>query len=65
MTTPAPAPARPVIVGTWPVSRVLVIIAFVLFLLDALLAGGVINASGLGWLLPAGLACIALAWIVP
>jgi hypothetical protein len=61
MTTPT----RPVIVGTWPVSRALVIVAFVLFLLAALLAGGVITASGLDWLLPAGLACVALAWLVP
>jgi hypothetical protein len=58
-------PSRPVVVGTWPVSRVLVIVAFVLFLLAALLAGGVITASGLGWLLPAGLACLTLAWLVP
>lgn len=61
MTTPT----RPVVVGTWPVSRILMIIAFVLFLLAALLAGGVIAATGLGWLIPAGLACMALSFLVP
>jgi hypothetical protein len=52
-------------VGTWPVSRLLVILAFVFFLLDALLDGGVITGAGLGWLLPAGLASLALAFAVP
>ena len=52
-------------VGGWPASRLLMILAFVFFLLDTLLAGGVITASGLGWLLPAGLATVALAFLVP
>lgn len=52
-------------VAGWPASRILVIVAFVLFLLAALLGGGVITAAGLGWLLPAGLAALALAWLVP
>lgn len=52
-------------VGGWPVSRFLVILAFGFFLLATLLAGGVIAASGLGWFLPAGLACLALSFLVP
>jgi hypothetical protein len=61
MTTPA----RPVVIGTWPVSRLLIILAFIFFVLAALLAGGVITGSGLAWLLPAGLAALALAYLVP
>jgi hypothetical protein len=61
MTTPT----RPVVVGSWPVSRLLIILAFIFFVLAALLAGGVITGSGLGWLLPAGLAALTLAWLVP
>jgi hypothetical protein len=41
------------------------IVGFVFFVLAALLSGGVITASGLGWLLPGGLASVALAFVVP
>jgi hypothetical protein len=50
---------------TLPRSRLLMILALVFFVLAALQAGGVITASGLGWLLPAGLASMALAFVVP
>jgi hypothetical protein len=63
MTTPQPAPRYAV--GVWPVSRMLLILALVFFIIDALLAGGVISASGLGWLLPAGLATLVLSFLVP
>jgi hypothetical protein len=56
---------RPVAVAGWPFSRFLLILAFIFFLLATLLAGGVITAIGLGWFLPAGLACLALAFLVP
>jgi hypothetical protein len=45
-------------------SRLLILLAVILFILDALLLGGVITASGLGWLLPAGLASFALSFLV-
>lgn len=67
MTVPvrtAPAAARPW-PWPWPASRIFLVIALVLFLLAALLAGGVITASGLGWLVPGGLAAAALAFLVP
>lgn len=51
-------------IGTWPVSRLLLILAFIFFVLAALLAGGVISGDNLGWLLPAGLATFTLAFIV-
>jgi hypothetical protein len=44
-------------------SRLLLLLAVILFILAALLAGGVITASGLGWLLPAGLAAFALSFL--
>jgi hypothetical protein len=48
----------------WAWSRLLLILAFVLFLLDALLLGGVISGD-LAWLLPAGLGAWVLAALVP
>jgi hypothetical protein len=39
------------------------VLAFVFFLLATLLAGGVISGS-LPWLIPAGLTCIALGFLV-
>lgn len=53
------------VIGAWPVSRLLILLAVVFFVLAALLAGDVISADGLGWLLPAGLAAFALAFAVP
>lgn len=49
----------------WPASRFLLILALIFFVLDALLLGGVISGSNLGWLLPAGLASWVLATLVP
>ena len=49
----------------WPYSRLLLILALVFFILDALLLGSVITGDGLAWLLPAGLAAWALAVLVP
>lgn len=48
----------------WPVSRLLLILALIFFILAALLAGGVIS-GGLAWLVPAGLAALTLAFLVP
>ena len=59
------APARPVVIGTWPASRLLLILALVFFIGAALLAGGVITGNGLGWLQPAGLASLTLAFLLP
>jgi hypothetical protein len=59
------ADRRPLVAGTWTLSRLLILLAFVFFVLAALLAGGVITASGLGWLVDAGLASLALAFLVP
>ena len=55
---------RPAVAG-WPVSRLLLILAFVFFLGATLLAAGIITGAGLTWLLPAGLATLTLAFIVP
>jgi len=41
------------------------IIAFVLFLIAALVAGGVISMSSGGWLVPGGLASLTLAMLLP
>jgi hypothetical protein len=60
-----PVSSRPVLVGTWPASRLLLILALVFFIGAALLAGGVITGTGLGWLLPAGLASLTLAFLLP
>lgn len=32
--------------------------------IDAMITGGALNASGAGWLLPAGLACWCASWFV-
>ena len=56
---------RPFTAGTWTPSRLLILLAFVFFVLAALLAGGVITGGGLGWLVDAGLASLALAFLVP
>jgi hypothetical protein len=50
--------------GPWPVSRWLLILALILFILAALASGGVISAS-LAWLVPAGLAALTAAFLVP
>jgi hypothetical protein len=63
MTT-TPTPPR-YAVGAWPVSRLLLVLALVFFIIDALLLGGVISGDNLGWLLPAGLAALVLAFLVP
>ena len=39
-------------------------LAALFLILAALLSGGVISASGGGWLLPAGLATLAVSWFV-
>jgi hypothetical protein len=49
----------------WPYSRLFLILALLFFVLDALLLGGVISGSDLGWLLPAGAASTVLALLVP
>jgi hypothetical protein len=49
----------------WPYSRLFLILALIFFVLDALLLGGVISASDLTWLLPAGLASWVLSLLVP
>jgi len=41
------------------------IIAFVLFVIAALVAGGVISMSSGGWLVPGGLASLTLAMLIP
>ena len=41
------------------------VLAFVLFVIAALVAGGVISMSGGGWLLPGGLASLTLAMLLP
>jgi len=48
----------------WPASKLLMILALIFFVLAALLAGGVI-AGSLAWLVPAGLATLTLAFLVP
>jgi hypothetical protein len=48
---------------TW--NRLFLVLAFVLFLLAALVAGGVISMSGSGWLVPGGLAALVLAMLIP
>lgn len=46
------------------VSKLLLILAFVFFLLAALISDGVITASGMSWLVPAGLAAWVLAGLL-
>jgi hypothetical protein len=41
------------------------VLAFVLFVIAALVAGGVISMSSGGWLLPGGLASLTLAMLLP
>lgn len=41
------------------------VLAFVLFVIAALVAGGVISMSGGGWLVPGGLASLTLAMLLP
>jgi hypothetical protein len=57
-------PRRSIAAG-WPVSRLLLILAVIFFVIDSLLAGGVITGGSLDWLLPAGLASLALSFLVP
>jgi len=55
------SPARPVVIGTWwSFPRLLMLLALIFFIIDALLLGGVITGANLGWLLPAGLASLTL-----
>jgi len=42
----------------------LVILALLFFIAAAAVAGGVISMSGPGWLVPGGLAALALAWML-
>lgn len=56
---------RTAVYGTWSAGRLLLILALIFFIGAALLAGGVISGSDLGWLLPAGLASMVLGFIVP
>lgn len=49
---------------TFTKSSIFVLLAFVFFLLDTLIVGGVITASGLSWLLPAGLTSYMVALLV-
>jgi hypothetical protein len=49
----------------WPASKFLVILGLLFAVLAALLAGGVITGSNLGWLLPAAVACFLLSLLVP
>jgi hypothetical protein len=48
---------------TW--NRLLLVLAFVLFLLAALVDGGVISMSDSGWLEPGGLCAMVLAMLIP
>lgn len=48
----------------WPVSKLLLILALLFFILAALLAGGVISGD-LPWLIPAGLSAFVLSFLVP
>lgn len=45
-------------------TNLFLIIAFVLFVLGAVVAGGIVSGN-LPWLLPAGLASLTLALMVP
>jgi hypothetical protein len=45
-------------------NRVLLILSFVLFVLAALAAGGVISMGSAGWLVPGGLAALVLAMLL-
>ena len=41
------------------------VLAFVLFVIAALAAGGVVSMSGSGWLVPGGLASLTLGMLLP
>lgn len=45
-------------------SKFFILLAFVFLLLDTLIAGNIITASGMGWLLPAGLTSFMVAFLV-
>jgi hypothetical protein len=65
---PQPEPAPRYVLGTWPLSpsRLLLILALVFFVIDAVLTGGVFSSdSGWSWLLPGGLAAFTLSFLVP
>lgn len=47
------------------VPKLLMILAFMFFVLAALISGGVISASGMSWLIPGGLAAWVLAGLLP
>ncbi len=49
---------------TFTKSNLFVLLAFVFFLLDTLIVGGIITASGMTWLLPAGLTSYMVAPLV-
>jgi hypothetical protein len=49
------------LIMTFTRSRALYLLAFVFALLDTLIVGGVISASGLQWLLPAAITTLILA----
>jgi membrane-bound ClpP family serine protease len=44
-------------------SWLLMLLAFIFFVIDALVVGGVVSATSLTWLLPAGLAAMALSFL--
>jgi hypothetical protein len=45
-------------------NKLLLILSFVFFLIATLIDGGVMTFTGSGWVLPAGLASMVLAFIV-
>jgi hypothetical protein len=61
----APQPGQRAVYGSFTFGRLLMLLAFIFFLLYTLLKGGVFSGSGLGWFLGAGLSCMALAFVVP
>jgi hypothetical protein len=57
-------PAHPVLVGTFPLARLLFLVACILFVIAALIAGGVFSTGNyLPWVL-GGFAAVALGWAV-
>jgi hypothetical protein len=66
MTTPVTpvTPGRPVF-QLVAVSRLLLALAALFFILAALTDGGVFTGSGWNWLVPAGLASLTLALLFP
>lgn len=59
-------PQRTYAVGSFPVSRLLMLVACVLFVIAALIAGAVLDSGGsyIPWVL-GGFAAVALSWAVP